>query len=43
MVKRNLFLEKYYLKDYRNNLLELGKAQATIDLYTDNVIEFIEW
>jgi integrase/recombinase XerC len=43
MVKRDLFLQKYYLKDYRNNLLELDKAQATIDLYTDNVIQFIEW
>lgn len=43
MVKRDLFFKKYHLEEFRNNLLELDKAQSTINLYIDNVIQFVEW
>jgi len=43
MVKRDLFIDKYHLKYFRNNLIELDKSQSTIDLYTYNIIQFIEW
>lgn len=43
MLKRDLFLEKYHLNDFKNNLLELDKAESTVNLYLDNTIQFINW
>jgi len=43
MTKRDLFIDKFYLNEYRNYLMEMDKALTTINLYVDNVIQFAEW
>jgi len=43
MPKRDLYLEKYYLKDFKEYLIENDKSTKTINSYLDNVILFIEY
>jgi integrase/recombinase XerD len=43
MVKRDLYLGKYNLNEFKINLLENDKAASTCNLYLDNIIQFIEW
>jgi len=43
MQKRELYLNKYFLSEFRNYLLEDDKSQRTTNNYLDNVILFIEY
>lgn len=43
MAKRDLYLEKYYLKNFRDYLLSNQKSQRTFETYIDSTILFIEY
>ena len=43
MPKRDLYLEKYYLKEFKEYLIENDKSVKTVNCYLDNVILFIQY
>ncbi|GAA0123466.1 tyrosine-type recombinase/integrase [Clostridium faecium] len=43
MVKRDMYMDKYYLKEYKTYLENLDKSESTVNTYLDNIITFIEW
>ncbi len=43
MKKMDLYLDKYFLKGYKEYLVSLDKTELTIDTYIGNIITFIEW
>lgn len=43
MPKRDLYMDNYYFKEYKQNLLMLDKSPSTIYMYLDNIVIFIEW
>lgn len=43
MKKRDNFMDKHYLFEFKSYLENLDKASSTIEVYLDHVIDFIEW
>lgn len=43
MPKINSFMNNYYFKEFKQNLLASDKMESTINLYLSNIIIFIEW
>ncbi|MDU1350586.1 tyrosine-type recombinase/integrase [uncultured Clostridium sp.] len=43
MPKRDLYMEKYYLNEFKEYLIENDKSIRTLNNYVDNVILFIEY
>lgn len=43
MKKRDLYMDKYYLDEFKTYLENLDKTESTINTYISNVIHFIEW
>lgn len=43
MVKKENYIDKYYLKEFKNYLIANDKSEKTIKTYLDNVILFIEF
>ncbi|MBD8045755.1 phage integrase SAM-like domain-containing protein [Clostridium faecium] len=41
MVKRDMYMDKYYLKEYKTYLENLDKSESTVNTYLDNIITFI--
>ncbi|SHH76892.1 integrase/recombinase XerC [Caloranaerobacter azorensis DSM 13643] len=43
MIKRDKYIDKYYLKEFKEYLLANDRSEKTIKTYLDNVILFIEY
>lgn len=42
-MKRDLYINKYFLDKFKIYLFESDKAETTCNLYLDNIIKFIDW
>ncbi|WP_069649773.1 tyrosine-type recombinase/integrase [Caloranaerobacter ferrireducens] len=43
MKKRDLYMDKYYLDEFKKYMQNLDKTELTINTYINNIISFIEW